>query len=113
MASTADAAFSGAQYLMGLQVFVKLTTFSMNAVVICLAGHKAFGVASVQFELLLSTILFLSREGMRSALLRIDVNRGTDDRVQSDADRSSVQSRRPPVYEQRIINAALVPIGVG
>ncbi|KAJ2058865.1 Oligosaccharide translocation protein rft1 [Coemansia sp. S146] len=114
MASTADSAFSGAQYLMGLQVFVKLATFSMNAVVIYLAGSEAFGVASVRFELLLSTILFLSREGMRSALLRIDVDRSSaGDQARSDVGRSSVQRRRPPVHEQRIINAALVPIGVG
>ncbi|KAJ2036572.1 Oligosaccharide translocation protein rft1 [Coemansia sp. RSA 376] len=114
MASTADSAFSGAQYLMGLQVFVKLATFSMNAVVIYLAGSEAFGVASVRFELLLSTILFLSREGMRSALLRIDVDRSSaGDRARPDISRSGVQRRRPPVHEQRIINAALVPIGVG
>ncbi|KAJ2342974.1 Oligosaccharide translocation protein rft1, partial [Coemansia sp. RSA 2671] len=60
---------------MGLQVFVRLATFSMNAVVIILAGGEAFGVASVRFELLLSTILFLSREGMRNVLLRIDADR--------------------------------------
>ncbi|KAJ2450533.1 Oligosaccharide translocation protein rft1 [Coemansia sp. RSA 2424] len=112
-ATAVDSAFSGAQYLMGLQLFVKLATFSMNAVVICLAGREAFGVASVRFELLLSTILFLSREGMRSALLRIDADRNAGIRVQPSSDRSSVQSRRPPMHEQRIINAALLPIGAG
>ncbi|KAJ2910113.1 Oligosaccharide translocation protein rft1, partial [Coemansia aciculifera] len=113
-ARAADSAFAGAQYLMGLQLFVKLATFSMNAVVFYLAGQVAFGVASVRFELLLSTILFLSREGMRSALLRIDADRNAADRSQSDTTRSSAQSRqRPPAHEQRIINAALVPICAG
>ncbi|KAJ2489091.1 Oligosaccharide translocation protein rft1 [Coemansia sp. RSA 2050] len=113
MVSTADSAFSGAQYLMGLQVFVRLATFSMNAVVISLAGGEAFGVASVRFELLLSTILFLSREGMRNALLRIDADRSAGGRAQSSVDRSNAQRQRPPAHEQRIINAALIPIGAG
>ncbi|KAJ2415338.1 Oligosaccharide translocation protein rft1 [Coemansia sp. RSA 2530] len=113
MVSTADTAFSGAQYLMGLQVFVRLATFSMNAVVIILAGGEAFGVASVRFELLLSTILFLSREGMRNVLLRIDADRSAGSQVRPNTDRSNVHRRRPPVHEQRIINAALIPIGAG
>ncbi|KAJ2745552.1 Oligosaccharide translocation protein rft1 [Coemansia sp. BCRC 34301] len=111
--ATAGSAFSGAQYLIGLQLFVKLATFSMNAVVICLAGQEAFGVASVRFELLLSTILFLSREGMRSALLRIDSDRGSGNRAQPSQDRFSTQRRRPPMHEQHIINGALVPIAIG
>ncbi|KAJ2433018.1 Oligosaccharide translocation protein rft1 [Coemansia sp. RSA 2522] len=100
-------AFFGAQYLMGLQIFVRLATFSMNMLVIYIAGRKAFGVASVRFELLLSTILFLSREGMRNALLRVNV---------SSSSNSSPRSRlnkRPLEQEQRIINAALIPIAAG
>lgn len=98
----ASTAFSGAQYLMGLQIFVKLITFSMNAIVIYLAGEEAFGVASVRFELLLSTILFLSREGMRNTTLRMN-NKGG---------RAGAQSMPTP-GEQRLINAALVPILAG
>ncbi|KAJ2781870.1 Oligosaccharide translocation protein rft1 [Coemansia interrupta] len=91
-------AFAGAQYLMGLQVFVRLATFSTNAIVVRLTGLTAFGVASVRFELLLSTILFLSREGVRNALLRVE---GGDDK------------QKPSAREQRLINAALLPIGTG
>ncbi|KAJ2450117.1 Oligosaccharide translocation protein rft1 [Coemansia sp. RSA 2336] len=100
-------AFAGAQYLMGLQIFVRLATFTMNILVIYIAGRKAFGVASIRFELLLSTILFLSREGMRNALLRVDTTSGTD--------KPSVDyaRKRPSAQEQRIINAALVPIAAG
>ncbi|KAJ2382809.1 Oligosaccharide translocation protein rft1, partial [Coemansia sp. RSA 2603] len=83
---------------MGLQVFVRLATFSTNAIVVKLTGLTAFGVASVKFELLLSTILFLSREGVRNALLRV---KGGDD------------NQKPSVREQRLINAALVPIITG
>ncbi|KAI9506758.1 Rft protein-domain-containing protein [Coemansia spiralis] len=90
-------AFSGAQYLVGLQIFVKLATFFMNIAVIYLAGREAFGVASVKFELVLSTIVFLSREGIRSALLRVDATRNRD----------SADSN------QQIINASLAPIAAG
>ncbi|KAF7974203.1 hypothetical protein HWV62_13167 [Athelia sp. TMB] len=35
-----------------------------------LASPGAFGIAAIQFELMMSTILFLSREGVRNAILR-------------------------------------------
>lgn len=35
-----------------------------------MVSPKAFGTAAIQFELLSSTILFLSRDGVRNALLR-------------------------------------------
>ncbi|KAJ2237538.1 Oligosaccharide translocation protein rft1 [Coemansia sp. RSA 485] len=97
-AAHSSSAFAGAQYLMGLQLFVRLATFSTNAVAFRLAGSSAFGVASIKLELLLSTILFLSRESIRNALLRIE---------------PAEDKQRPSVREQRIINAALVSIGVG
>ncbi|KAJ1739292.1 Oligosaccharide translocation protein rft1 [Coemansia sp. RSA 1821] len=100
-------AFAGAQYLMGLQIFVRLATFIMNILVIYIAGRKAFGVASIRFELLLSTVLFLSREGMRNALLRVDTTSGADKPA------SNYARKRPSGQEQRIINAALVPIAAG
>ncbi|KAJ1956121.1 Oligosaccharide translocation protein rft1, partial [Linderina pennispora] len=95
-------AFAGAQYLMGLQLFTKLATFAMNIVIVRLAGIESFGVASVDFELLLATLLFLSREGMRNALLRIT----------SDPPTRSTQ-RKPGAKDQLLINASLVPIAIG
>ncbi|KAJ1812397.1 Oligosaccharide translocation protein rft1, partial [Coemansia sp. RSA 2599] len=97
-AAHSSSAFAGAQYLMGLQLFVRLATFSTNAVAFRLAGSSAFGVASIKLELLLSTILFLSRESIRSALLRIE--------PEEDA-------QRPSAREQRIINAASVSLAIG
>ncbi|KAJ2849606.1 Oligosaccharide translocation protein rft1 [Coemansia brasiliensis] len=105
--SDSQGAFAGAQYLMGLQIFVRLATFSMNILVIYIAGRKAFGVASIRFELLLSTILFLSREGMRNALLRVDTTISGRNKPAASA------QKRPSSQEQHIINAALVPIAVG
>ncbi|KAJ8087062.1 Oligosaccharide translocation protein rft1 [Marasmius tenuissimus] len=57
--------------LVGLQLSSRLLTFVLNQALFRLASPKAYGVAAIQFELVLSTILFLSREGVRGALLRV------------------------------------------
>jgi oligosaccharide translocation protein RFT1 len=57
--------------LIGLQVLSRLATFTLNQLLLRLASPKVFGTAAIQLDLLLSTILFLSREGVRNALLRI------------------------------------------
>ncbi|KAG8886619.1 Oligosaccharide translocation protein rft1 [Tulasnella sp. 331] len=59
-----------ASSLMALQFLSRIVTFVLNQSLVRLATPAVFGTASIQFELLLSTILFLSREGVRNALLR-------------------------------------------
>ncbi|KAH9477026.1 Oligosaccharide translocation protein RFT1 [Psilocybe cubensis] len=56
--------------LMALQLLSRGATFLLNQALFRLASPAAFGAASIQLELLLGTILFLSREGVRGALLR-------------------------------------------
>lgn len=56
--------------LMGLQLGSRLLTFVLNQALFRLASPRAYGTAAIHFELILSTILFLSREGVRNALLR-------------------------------------------
>ncbi|RDB21551.1 Oligosaccharide translocation protein RFT1 [Hypsizygus marmoreus] len=65
------ASFRSASSLMGLQLFSRIFTFILNQAMFRLASPRAYGTAAIQFELLLSTILFLSREGVRNALLRV------------------------------------------
>lgn len=60
----------GVRWILLFNVFQKLLTFSMNQVIVRLSSPEVFGIAAVQLELLLSTLLFLSREGIRLALLR-------------------------------------------
>ena len=67
---------SSASALMALQLFSRFFTFALNQALFRLASPSAFGAAAIQFELILTTILFLSREGVRNALLR--VSRHTD-----------------------------------
>jgi len=56
--------------LIGLQLFSRISTFAFNQILFRYASPEAYGTAAVQFELILSTILFLSREGVRNTLLR-------------------------------------------
>jgi oligosaccharide translocation protein RFT1 len=65
-----QASLSSMSALMALQLFSRLFTFSLNQAMFRMVSPKAFGTAAIQFELLLSTILFLSRDGVRNALLR-------------------------------------------
>lgn len=61
---------SGASSLVLLQVLTRVATFVLNQALVRFSTPQVFGTASIQFELLLSSILFISREGVRLALLR-------------------------------------------
>ena len=80
--------------LMGLQLLSRLFASILNQALFRLASPSAFGAASIQFELILSTILFLSREGVRNALLR-------------------VKSREDPDRTIRRLNLTFLPIILG
>jgi oligosaccharide translocation protein RFT1 len=55
---------------MSLRLGSRLLTFGLGQAMLRMASPRAYGTAAIQFELLLNTILFLSREGVRNALLR-------------------------------------------
>jgi oligosaccharide translocation protein RFT1 len=61
---------SGVSALVLLQAASRVLTFVLNQALVRLASPAIFGTAAIQFELLLSSILFLCREGVRLALLR-------------------------------------------
>lgn len=70
MSSLLSKSLAGASSLVVLQLLSRIVTFALNQALVRLASPAVFGTANIQFELLLSTILFLSREGVRNALLR-------------------------------------------
>jgi oligosaccharide translocation protein RFT1 len=78
-----------ASYLILLQLFTRLLTFAFNQLILRHTTPAIFGFATIQLELLASTVLFLSREGFRIAIQR---------------DKGSIQ---------RSINIAFVPTGLG
>ncbi|KAI8991366.1 Rft protein-domain-containing protein [Mycotypha africana] len=67
----------GASYLILLQFLSRMLTFSLNQLVLRYVSKATFGMASVNLELLASTILFISREGFRSALVRSNKSQQT------------------------------------
>ncbi|RPD55696.1 Rft-1-domain-containing protein [Lentinus tigrinus ALCF2SS1-6] len=68
--SLLSATLASGSSLVLLQLFSRIVTFVLNQALVRLVSPQVFGTTSIQFELLLSTILFLSREGVRNALLR-------------------------------------------
>lgn len=76
--SSPNSSVSSASSLMALQLFSRFFTFTLNQALFRLASPSAFGAAAIQFELIISTILFLSREGVRNALLRVSKHADAD-----------------------------------
>ncbi|KAJ3772885.1 Rft protein-domain-containing protein [Lentinula raphanica] len=97
-----SSAMSTLTSLMGLQLFTRLFTFVLNQALSRLASPVAYGIAAIQFELMLSTILFLSREGVRAALLRVKT--GSD---------ASVGSSDQKQGADAAMNVRFVPIIIG
>ncbi|KAF5371207.1 hypothetical protein D9758_004092 [Tetrapyrgos nigripes] len=89
---------SSLKSLMGLQLFTRLFTFILNQALFRLATPKAYGVAAIQFELMSSTILFLSREGVRGALLRV---------------KGAVSAEKTGTPTQAAMNVGFIPIFIG
>lgn len=87
----------GAGLFMLLQGSVRLTTLALAQVQVRMVAAEAFGVAHIHLELLLGTILTLSRDGVRNALSRYSLS--ADEK--NSKDRSSIS------------NVALLPIAVG
>lgn len=80
-AQLGQSSLANASSLVLLQLFSRAFTFGLNQALVRLATPQTFGTAAIQFELLLSTILFLSREGVRNALLRSSVKNKKDSNV--------------------------------
>jgi oligosaccharide translocation protein RFT1 len=59
--ATVAQAFSGTRYIMFSNIFQRACTFCLNQVMVRSSGPEIFGLASVELELLLSTLLYLSR----------------------------------------------------
>jgi len=83
------ASAKGASYLILLQLFTRLLTFTFNQLILRRTSPSIFGFASIQLELVSSTVLFLCREGVRIA---------------SQRDRGDIQ---------RTVNLAYIPLLAG
>eukprot|EP01083_Nonionella_stella_P282874 962689_1 len=63
-------ALNKVRHLIGLQVYIRLVTFVLN---LCIARHiskEIYGLAEMNLYLVYTTVLFLSREGLRRSVIR-------------------------------------------
>eukprot|EP01132_Coremiostelium_polycephalum_P006716 gene6716-8325_t len=69
---------SGAIYLILLQIVSRIFTFILNTWLVTAVDTNILGVYSIQYQLLSSTILFLSRESIRRTCIRIQLLKNTN-----------------------------------
>jgi hypothetical protein len=91
----------GATYLMAVVAAQRLLTFGLNALLIRSVSPEVLGFAGSDMELLLSTILFLSREAARLVALRAPLGA------------LSVQRGGSGVARQQLVNLAWTPVPLG
>ena len=103
----ASASFGTVFPLIGLQLFSRVFTFILNQTVVGLTSPEVLGTATIQFDLLLSTILFLSREGFRNALLRSSA--GSPRGIQNTSSPDVAELAR----RQMITNISMLPVFLG
>lgn len=68
--NVSERVFAGAKWIFLFSIAQKIISFALNQFVIASIRPELLGVTSIQLELILSTLLFLSRDGIRIALLR-------------------------------------------
>ncbi|BFZ61181.1 Oligosaccharide translocation protein rft1 [Saitoella coloradoensis] len=108
--SVLAATAQGAKYLIFLQFFSRILTFGMNQLVLRYTSPEVFGIATVQLELLMITVLFLSREGFRNTLQRIG---GSPLAKPAMSGSGQVHDGTPEGDVQRVINLAYIPLPLG
>lgn len=69
--SLLESSFKSAAQLVGLQLGTRLLTFALNQALLRLSTPAAFGTVSIQLDLLLHSALFLAREPVRDAFVRL------------------------------------------
>lgn len=99
-------------YLITLQFFSRLITFILNQMILRFTIPEIFGFAMVQVELLISIILFLSREGFRVALQRHDIFKETKQEKNTSSKETLVYDKPEDEVIQRLVNLAYVPIPI-
>ena len=70
----------GARWYFLLGLIQKVLTFFLNQYLIASVGPSIFGQVAIQLELLLASLLFLSREGIRMSVIRETITTDSDRR---------------------------------
>ncbi|KAJ2963039.1 hypothetical protein NQZ79_g1910 [Umbelopsis isabellina] len=106
---------AGASYLILLQFASRMLTFALHQIVMRYTTAETLGIASVKLELLLSTILFLSREGFRCALLRGGSSTTAQPKKESKSRNQDnmINVNSPEGEVQKVTNLAYLPTAIG
>ncbi|ORZ26290.1 Rft protein-domain-containing protein [Lobosporangium transversale] len=106
--SILSSSVQGASYLVLLQFVSRMLTFTLNQVLLRFTSAETLGIASVQLELLLNTILFLSREGVRCAAIRVSDDNGEDnnDPIKKNGDNSQSRQKNYTQHQDRQISSS-------
>jgi oligosaccharide translocation protein RFT1 len=106
---------AGASYLILLQLASRMLTFALHQIVMRYTSAETLGIASVKLELLLSTILFLSREGFRCALLRSGSSMAIQSKKESISRNQGnmIDVTSPEGEAQKVTNLAYLPTAIG
>nr|QBH67477.1 hypothetical protein UE_1411 [Ustilago esculenta] len=113
-AQAAQPTAASASTLILLQVSARALTFVLNQVLVRLVSPSIFGLANIQLELLLSTILFLSRDGFRTILIRTEhVATSTTTSKHSAKPAASSETGPKRGITNSIHNISLLPIPIG
>lgn len=111
--SAAPAAASASTLIL-LQISARALTFILNQLLVRLVSPSIFGLANIQLELLLSTILFLSRDAIRTILIRNEPATPEAKASQDDNRKTAVEQTGPRKGTPNSIhNISLLPIPIG
>ena len=89
-----------------LQMGARILSFALNQLLVRLVSPNVYGAAAIQLELLLSTILFLSRDAIRTVLAR-------KSETHTEARSKQGLSVKDGSFRQEVHNISLLPIPIG
>jgi oligosaccharide translocation protein RFT1 len=101
----------GARYLVALQLLSRALTFVLNVFIVRMVSGEVLGVAAVQLQLLLSTVLFLSREGFRRTCIRANENKSKTKNKAIAKDEQSASENEHDEHEHDTLIWWIVPWG--
>lgn len=110
--SSAASSAHTASLLVLLQLASRLVTFTLNQALLSFTTPAAFGTATIQLEPLLNTVLFLSREGIRNALIRRKNDSTSEQDGPPGARHGGISGRRAVYTISLIPLAAGIPLSV-
>ncbi|KAJ3166689.1 Oligosaccharide translocation protein rft1 [Geranomyces variabilis] len=107
-----NSSIKGAGYLFLLQLSSRMATFLLNNFIHRVSSINTVGIAS-DLELLSGTILFLSRENLRMALLRNVTDDVSGAETSPEKESAEQREKRNRTQRQKLVNLSFLPLLAG